>query len=115
MSIKLVSSCLGQSDKFFSSLVFRAQFLRMYTQYLCVNLLPVRPMKGRTALASRCLRSPLFDELTWENWPRKSCEGCGDFSTKKEEAEEDTEVDKTDEDEEEVWPLLHSSPSQPEK
>lgn len=115
MSIKLVSSCLGQSDKFFSSLVFRAQFLRMYTQYLCLNLLPVRPMKGRTALASRCLRSPLFDELTWENWPRMSCEGCGDFSTKKEEAEEDTEVDKTDDDEEEVWLLLHSSPSQPEK
>ena len=80
-----------------------------------MNLLPVRPMKGSTALASRCLRSPPFDEPTWANWPRKSCEGCWDFTTTEEEEEEDKEGDEDGEDEEEVWRLLHLFPSQPEK
>jgi len=62
-----------------------------------VNLLPVRPMKGSAAPASRCLRSPLFGELTWVNWPRKSWE------------------EEEEEEEEEVWPKLQSSPSQPEE
>lgn len=67
------------------------------------HLLLVRPMKGRTAPASRCLWSALFGELTWANWSRKSLE---DF------AEEEADVEEEDE---EVWPPLHSSPSQPEK
>lgn len=69
-------------------------------------------MKGRTALASRCLRSTLFDELTWVSWPRKSCEGCRDFSTNEEDGEEGATGE---EDGGEVEPLLHSSPLQPEK
>lgn len=76
-----------------------------------MNLLPVSPMKGRTALASRCLRSPLFDEPTWEKLSRKSCEGCGDFTT-----DDNNRVgDEGEKVEEDVWALLHSSPSQPER
>lgn len=56
-------------------------------------------MKGSTALASRCLRSPLFGDLTWVNWPRKSWEVCKDFA--KEEEEEEAELEGGEEMEEE--------------
>lgn len=90
-------------------------FLHLSTQcWWSVNLLPVRPMKGSTALASRCLRSPLFGELTWVNWPRKSWEGCWGFTTTEEEDKEgDKEEEDEEEEEEEAWPLLQSSPTQP--
>lgn len=89
---------------------FGADRPHLCIQRWSVNLLPVRPMKGRTALASRCLRSPLFGELTWVNLPRKSWEGGWDFTTTEEERWEEEE----DGGEEVVWPPLQSSPSQPE-
>lgn len=73
-----------------------------------MNLLPVRPINGRTALASRCLRSPLFDEPTLVNRCRKSCEGRRDSIAAREEGG-------GAEDGEEVCALLQSSPVQPEK
>lgn len=73
-----------------------------------MNLLPVRPIKGRTALASRCLRSPLFDEPTLVNRCRKSCEGHRVCTAAGEEGG-------GAEGEEEVYALLQSSPVQPEK
>lgn len=43
-----------------------------------MNSLSVRPVKGRTALASRCLRSPPFDEPTLVKRSRKLCGGRRD-------------------------------------
>lgn len=65
-------------------------------------------MKGSTALASRCLRSPPFDELTWVNWSRKSCGGGWDFTSEEDDDDEDDEDG-------EVCVLLHFSPSQSER
>lgn len=42
-------------------------------------------MKGRTALASRCLRSPLFDEPTLVKRSRKLCGGRRDRGGEEEE------------------------------
>lgn len=50
----------------------------LYIQSLGVNSLSVRPVKGRTALASRCLRSPPFDEPTLVKRSRKLCGGRRD-------------------------------------
>lgn len=81
-------------------------------QSLTKNLLPVRPTKGSTALASRCLRSPPFDELTWVNWSKKFCGGCWDFATEDEEGEGEGTGEGEVGEEEGVLALLQSSPLQ---
>lgn len=48
----------------------------------------VRPTKGSTAPTSLCLRSPLFGDLTWISWSRKSWEGPEGFTTRGSEDEE---------------------------
>lgn len=85
------------------SLCFRGYPFPVCTHWSCVNLLSVRPMKGRAALASLCLRSMLLDEPTWLKRPSNSCEGCRDF-TGKDEGEDDKGG---------AWPILHLSPSHP--
>lgn len=74
-----------------------------------MNSLSVRPMKGRTALASRCLRSPPFDEPTLVKRSRKLCGGSRDRGRG-----EGGRRDVGGEEEEEVCAPLQLSPIQSE-
>lgn len=76
-----------------------------------MNSRSVRPMKGRTALASRCLRSPPFDEPTLVRRSRKLCGGGRDRGREVE--EEGVEVGGGEEEEKACAPL-QSSPIQSE-
>lgn len=77
-----------------------------------MNSLSVRPMKGRTALASRCLRSPPFDEPTLVKRSRKLCGGGRDRGREEEEEEELGAGEEGGE--EEVCASLQCSPTQSE-
>lgn len=79
----------------------------MCIQSLGVNSRSVRPMKGRTALASRCLRSPPFDEPTLARRSRKLCGGRRERGGEEEEEEGGAE--------EELGALLQPSPMQSER
>lgn len=82
-----------------------------------MNSRSVRPMKGRTALASRCLRSPPFDEPTRVRRSRKLCGGGRDRGREEEEGGGGVEVgagEEGGEEEEEVFAPMQSSPVQSE-
>lgn len=79
-----------------------------------MNSLSVRPMKGRTALASRCLRSLPFDEPTLVKRSRKLCGGRRDRGGEEEGGWEEGGEQEEGGGEEELGAPGQSSPTQSE-